>query len=121
MCSIPLSILIMPFTQSWRDAEQKRKIEFHEKQLADDALITKNVGLCLESKGPWKCFERVLELDAKDKPRIGELRVSRLAAISPAKEALLFCDLPRKVDCANKMIGHGYNVTEVKTALRSRR
>lgn len=85
ICSVTLSFIFMPFTQSGRDAEQKRRTELHEKRLADDALITKNVGICLETKGPWKCFQRVLELDEQDKPRIGELRVARLAAISPAR------------------------------------
>jgi hypothetical protein len=123
MLAIPLSFIILPFTpdgaEHIRKAELQRKESEYQQRLAVDAAVTNSVASCLTTLGPWKCFGQLSDLDKTDPVSFGHPRTERLAAISSAQDVLLFCDLPRKVDCANQMIGQGYDAGEVAAALRS--
>lgn len=120
--AIPLSFALMPLLPGWDESMERaaieRKTQEHQQQLADDERLTKGVAECAKALGPWKCFEKLAEMDDDHPLDFGGTRTSRLISISPAIEVLSLCDLPRKVDCANQMIKHGYNASEVSLALR---
>ncbi|WP_327211332.1 hypothetical protein [Rhizobium leguminosarum] len=87
-------------------------------KLAYSRVVDDEVRECLETRGAWRCYEDVLYEDATHRVRYGSTsRVERLARMVDVKEMLAFCDYGSKVDCANRIVGHGYTREQVSSVL----
>jgi hypothetical protein len=115
-----LALLIaMLFCSPSPEYQAQRAEELRVQAMEKDRAITTGVGVCLEKMGPWVCYKALKSADVDHPIRGGEARTARFASISSAKDVLEFCDLPRKVDCANQMFGNGYRMEDVQVALKS--
>lgn len=100
------------------DVNKRIEERRQEEKIAADKLISDQVKLCLDQKGPWKCYEALMELDEEYPVENGQTRLARFVSLTTAQEVLELCDLPRRVDCANKMFGGGYKSAEIQQALK---
>lgn len=82
----------------------REELEAREAQAAVDSMIAN----CVAHEGPWRCFVKLEDLDHTS-PISGRTRLQRMARMVPAWEVLAFCTEPRKVDCADRMIGVAYS------------
>ena len=83
----------------------------------EDELVSVKVQECLDTMGPWKCYVALKEMDEISPIKDRQTRTVRLANLITATDVLNFCDLARKVDCANKMFGAGFRTSDVQDAL----
>jgi hypothetical protein len=90
-----------------------------EEKLAYSRIVDGEVRQCLAGRGAWRCYEEVRYEDDTHRVRYGSIsRVERLARTVDIKEMLAFCDYGSKVDCANRIVGHGYTREQVAAALQ---
>lgn len=115
--SLASALVISPFLALLVSAAFYQPSPESKAALAEDDSITSGVRACLEAKGPWKCFETLQQADADLPLEKGEPRTLRLASLVTAQQVIEFCDLQRKVDCANRMFGSGYDVNEITAGL----
>jgi hypothetical protein len=112
--------LVLPFDPEYQKmsrerAEIARQAELLQKRLDGDVVS------CLRGDSPWKCFLKLGDMDRTDPvpPDAGASRIRRLAKSVSAEEVLAFCSQPRKIDCAEQMIGDGYSRSDIQSALEN--
>jgi hypothetical protein len=110
--------LVLPFDPEYQKmsrerAEIARQAELLQKRLDGDVVS------CLRGESPWRCFLKLEDMDRTDPvpADAGASRIRRLAKSVSAKEVLAFCNQPRKIDCAEQMIGDGYSRDDIRSAL----
>jgi hypothetical protein len=118
--AVPTALCISAlFYQPTPEMEAQRQEKLRLDRLEEDRIVSVKVQECLEAKGPWKCYVSLKEEDESSPVKRGASRLTRLATLTQAKEVLRFCDLPRKVDCANEMFGAGFKAVDIQGALAS--
>lgn len=100
----------MLLSPSQEEVAARKELEARERSVAA------TVRTCLSSQGPWRCFLTLESADAAD-PVEGVLRTRELAKITTAKQLLAFCTEPRKVDCADQIVGKGYSSEDILAAM----
>lgn len=112
---IPALMLLILFGVN--SPEYREKVE--RQQIALDHLLNvdRDVASCMQTRSSWQCFVAMETLDRTTPAPFGISRTRRVAAVAPAHELISLCLEPRKVDCANRMIGHGYSREDVLAAL----
>ncbi len=111
--------IVLPFLPPSPEYLAKREEAANQERLVQDRMVSVQVQECLEAKGPWKCYVSLKEADEASRIKDGDPRVTRLAKLTSAEDVLRFCDLPRKVDCANEMFGSGFKAADIQSALVS--
>lgn len=120
--AIPVSFLLAAATVSlapkFQEEMRKRDEERTHARLVQESLDG-DVASCLRGESPWNCFVKLEAMDRTDPvpADAGASRIRRLAKSVSAGEVLAFCNQPRKIDCAEKMIGDGYSRGDVRSAL----
>jgi hypothetical protein len=115
MVAAPLPASVQQPVLETMKRNMDKKIEAHQKQI--DAEVTQ----CLSNESPWRCFIKLRDSDGfVPVPRAAIVsRVQRLAETVTAKDVLFFCSEPRKIDCAEQMIGKGYSREVIQAALET--
>jgi hypothetical protein len=121
--AIPISFflaatIIVPLDPKFQEEMRKRDEERTQARLVQERLDG-DVASCLRGESPWKCFLKLETMDRTDPvpTDAGASRIRRLAKSVSAKEVLAFCNQPRKIDCAEQMIGDGYSRDDIQSAL----
>lgn len=121
--AIPVSFflaaaIVVPLDPKFQEEMRKRDEERTQARLVQERLDG-DVASCLRGESPWNCFVKLETMDRTDPvpADAGASRIRRLAKSVSAGEVLAFCNQPRKIDCAEKMIGDGYSRDDVQSAL----
>lgn len=112
--------IISPLQMQFQEEMRKRDEERTQARLVQERLDG-DVASCLRGESPWNCFLKLGDMDRADPvpPDAGASRIRRLATSVSAQEVLAFCNEPRKIDCAEQMIGDGYSRHDVHSALEN--
>lgn len=110
--------VVLPFDPEYQRISRERQEKQHQAELVQKRLDG-DVASCLRGDSPWKCFLKLEDMDRTDPvpTDAGASRIRRLAMSVSATEVLAFCNQPRKIDCAEQMIGDGYSRDDVRSAL----
>lgn len=111
--------IVLPFVPPSPEYLAKREEAANQERLVQDQMVSTQVQECLEAKGPWRCYVSLKDADEGSPIKDGDPRVTRFAKLISAEDVLRFCDLPRKVDCANEMFGSGFKAADIQSAVVS--
>jgi hypothetical protein len=113
-------VFILPFDPEFQKTRREQAEIRHQAELVQERLDG-DVASCLRGESPWRCFLKLEDMDRTDPvpADAGASRIRRLAKSVSAKEVLAFCNQPRKIDCAEQMIGDGYSRDDIRSALEN--